>query len=267
MTLLTDCIPIVKRPLLLAIVLLSACSRTSPSETPGSQEQSTPSSQLPSDRSNQPGTTQGNQAATKPLLPASQALAADLTAADKLQSTYQALKHQFEPKPGRNPDSSFVGIQGMREALRNHPGEGHGNLKKFMAWAKTGAWGQFAHRYHHYDWWMFPIDRHSAGQGWKYTVYQQDIEALKADAAWLRDYRLGAILLMQSWGWDVAQQKPYANLAPGQQWRHWDVRLGKLGHSLILFEQWDLYASLQAYVDQLTRSGIKLEAWVLGYFP
>ena len=46
---------------------------------------------------------------------------------------------------------------------------------------------------------MFPIDR-SSNQGLKYTVFKDDIQQLKSDIDWLKEYRLGAILLMQSWG-------------------------------------------------------------------
>src|SRR5690606_19379020 len=140
-----------------------------------------------------------------------------------------------------------------------------GDLTKFKNWAQTGEWRNF-HNYH-YDWWMFPIDRASSGRGMQYTVYQHDIQQLKADPAWLQDYRLGAILEMQAWGWDVANKKMYPALALDQKWQYWDVRLGKLGHSLILFEQWDLYASVEAYVQHLTKSGVKLTDWVLKYFP
>ncbi len=173
----------------------------------------------------------------------------------------------LQPQPGRNADPSFVGIQGMKAALRSMPGSGHGNLTKFKAWAAAGQWHQFGPSHHHYDWWMFPTDRKTAGQGMKYTVHKQDIEELKKDATWLQDYRAGAILLMQSWGWDVHNQRPYAHPAAAQRWRHHDVRLGKLANSLILFGQQDLYHSLRAYADHLQAQDVTLQAWVLQYFP
>lgn len=210
--------------------------------------------------------TQQPQKNTTTTLSQSLDLATNLQAAASLEASYQTLAQKFPGNPETNNDPSFVGMQGMKEALRNKPGNSHGNLKKFIAWAEARAWEQFEPNHHHYDWWMFPIDRASQGQGLRYTVYQQDIAALKGDTAWLKDYRLGAILLLQSWGWDVANGQYYPNPAPGQQWRDWDVRLGKLANSLILFGQWDLYASLKGYVVALTKQGIKLQPWVLNYF-
>jgi hypothetical protein len=201
---------------------------------------------------------------TKTLFQASEQIANNLTAAQNLQNKYQSLKNQVSTHPGNNQDPAFAGIQGMKDALRSQPAAS-GDLNKFKRWAQAGEWKNF-HTYH-YDWWMFPIDRSSSGQGMRYTVYQDDIQQLKADSAWLKDYRLGAVLLMQSWGWDVANRKMYTALSPDQKWQNWDVRLGKLGHSLILFEQWDLYAGVEAYVQYLTQSGVKLDKWVLKYFP
>jgi len=72
---------------------------------------------------------------------------------------------------------------------------------------------------------------------------------------------------MQAWGWDVKNCQCYSNPSQGQKWNNWDVRLGKMANSLILFEQWDLYASLEAYVKFLRNESISLQDWVLKYFP
>jgi hypothetical protein len=200
------------------------------------------------------------------LFQEAQVIAADLDAPRKLIYKYHNLTARVGVTPGNNLNSTFIGIKGIKNALRNRPAAGDGDLNKFIKWAKTGNWEQFGPNYHHYDWWMFPIDRTSS-QGLKYTVYQNDIQQLQSDLAWLKDYRLGAILLIQSWGWDVKNKKVYSNPAPGQSWRNWDVRLGKLANSLILFEQWDLYDSLKDYVNSLIQSGVKIEQWVLKYFP
>ena len=197
----------------------------------------------------------------------SQALADDLTKAPTLQATYQALYNKTQCPEGANNDAAFVKIQGMKDALRNMAGDIHGNLTKFKAWAEAGSWAQFGPRHNHYDWWMFPIDRATDQKKLAYSVYRQDIADLKADTAWLQDYRLGAILLMQAWGWDVKNQQRYDHPAPGQQWNNWPVRLGKMANSLILFEQWDLYASLAAYVILLRSEGVIFEDWILAYFP
>jgi hypothetical protein len=251
----------------LMIVLLAGCSACKPL-TSNHQTQSESSSEQ--NDSNQTGSGQRDQGDqlkdSSFILQVSQDLANDVNSATKLQENYQALKKKFAGKAGNNSDSSFVGMQGIKDALRKRNMPGEGDLSKFIAWAQAGDWKQFGPSYHHYDWWMFPIDRSSSGQGLKFTIYAQDIQALKSDLAFLRDYRLGAILLIQSWGWDVKNKRSYAHPSPEQKWRNWDVRLGKLAHSLILFEQWDLYDSLKAYVKQLTENNIQLESWVQRYF-
>ncbi len=223
----------------------------------------------PSARQHEPLNSSGSDSSPAPtdnktLFQASQQVANNLSAAQNLQNKYQPLKNQIGTHLGNNQDPTFAGIEDMKEALRSQPAS-YGDLTKFKRWAQAGEWKEFHHA--HYDWWMFPLDRSSSGQGMRYTVYQNDIQQLKADPAWLKDYRLGAVLLMQSWGWDVANRKMYTALAPDQKWQNWDVRLGKLAHSLILFEQWDLYAGVEAYVQYLTQSGVKLDQWVLEYFP
>jgi len=208
---------------------------------------------------------QGKLTFNQLLLKASQEMAADLSASSKLVSNYQNLQSKITVQQGNNLNASFVGIEAMKKALRNQDGAGNGNLNKFINWAQAGTWEQFGPNYHHYDWWMFPIDKSSQGYGFQYTVYQDDIQQLKEDRDWLKDYRLGAILLMQSWGWDVKNKKKYEVTMPGQQWRNWDVRLGKLIHSLILFQQWDLYDSLKQYVTYLNQSGVTLQNWIFNY--
>jgi hypothetical protein len=240
--------------IILLLVGCRQCNRISDPSNEATGKTGQPSPQ-PSIKSNQA------------LFQESQALAADLSKAKSLQTTYQNLKAQVGIQAGKNAHPTFVGIQGMKDSLRKRNSAGDGDLNKFIAWAQAGDWEQFGPNFHHYDWWMFPIDRSSSGQGWQFTVYHEDIQALKADQAFLKDYRLGAILLIQSWGWDVKNKCSYAHPGQGQKWRNWDVRLGKLAHSLILFEQWDLYDSLEAYVKQLTQSNVQLESWVLSYFP
>ncbi len=200
------------------------------------------------------------------LLSKSEELASDLEAAAKLQPHYQKLTDKIDCKAGNSTDPTFVGIEGMKKALKNEPSGG--NLTLFKKWAKEGTWEKF-HSYH-YDWWMFPIySRPTYGYGLKYTVCQQDIEELKKDKDWLKDYRLGAILLMQSWGWDVENRCFYQQPGKGQKWTDYQVRLGKLATSLILFKQWDLYQSLEEMVIYLrdNRGFVKGDYYVKSSFP
>ncbi len=178
---------------------------------------------------------------------------------------HKILQKKISVKLKNNSAPIFVGIQGMKDALRNKEGIGNGNLEKFIQWANAKTWGQFGPNHHHYDWWMFPIDRTSYGQGAKYTVYKKDIDELKKDLKFLKDYRLGAMLLIQSWGWNLKHNRLYPQPGPEQHWRNWGVRLGKLAHSLILFEQWDIYDTLRAYFKKLIEKGTKFEDWIYGY--
>jgi len=97
-------------------------------------------------------------------------MADNLQVAMEFQDTYQVLFDNTACAAGNNTDHDFVGIQGMKDALRNMTGSRNGNLTKFKVWAEAGTWEQFGHSCNHYDWWMFPIDR-KISQGLKYSVY------------------------------------------------------------------------------------------------
>ncbi len=80
------------------------------------------------------------------LLSKSEELASDLEAAAKLQLHYQKLADKIECKAGNNADLTFVGIEGMKKALRNEPSGG--NLTLFKKWTKEVTWEKF-HDYHY----------------------------------------------------------------------------------------------------------------------
>jgi len=197
------------------LFIFSACKSFAPSSTTTNPPKDTSQASLNSSQSSKnmlktsphpsqsPKNTPPTSTNTAKLLVESPNLANNLQeSAKRLQTTHQALYNHTSPT-GRNTDATFMDIQSMKDALRNRPGKGEGDLSKFKAWAKAGTWEQLRPGYHHHDWWMFPIDRTSVGQGGKYTVYWQGIADLKADQDWLRGYRLGAILLMQARGWNV----------------------------------------------------------------
>lgn len=79
----------------------------------------------------------------------------------------------------RNTGHDSAGLDGVKAWQREQ-------LDKFERWAAKGDWGRFHGS--HYDWWMFPIDRDSGGQGAKWTVYAGDVEELKRDPDFVRDY-------------------------------------------------------------------------------
>lgn len=135
-------------------------------------------------------------------------------------------------------------------------------LESFEKWAKNGQWEMFHHQHSHYDWWMFPINRSSAGQGTKYTVHKAEIETLKNDPEFMRDYLRGAELVAKSWGWDIKAGAPVAMPMPAQHWEDWPVRLGKMADSLRLFGQENYRHNMKSFA--LQRLNVhSLEPWVL----
>lgn len=133
-------------------------------------------------------------------------------------------------------------------------------LAIFEIWAQNNNWEKFAKA--HYDWWMFPINRGSQGQGATYQVSSEEVAQLKADPVFMSKYRRGVELVVQSWGWDLTQKKLIAPSKPGQQWTGYGVRLGKIADSLILFGEKDLYRNVQLFYQNVCKPRGGLEAWV-----
>ena len=145
-----------------------------------------------------------------------------------------------------NTSPQFVGIAALKA-------KHHRQLEQFEAWVRRGDW-QAIHAAH-YDWWMFPIDESSAGQGLAYTVYEGDIVELKKDPAFMRDLLRGAELVAASWGWDLQAAVTIAAPAPDQRWQHWPVRLYKAAKSLLLFGCTGQFDSLKRYAQNLMKQG------------
>ena len=154
----------------------------------------------------------------------------------------------------RNTWRQFVGIPQMKRSLKEMGGKPYGNIQKFKEWALEGEWEEFGE--HHYDWWMFPINRRSSSHGWKYTVYESDIQELKQDSEYMADYILGAKLLIKSWGWNPEENDFYPRPGEKQEWKNNDVRLKKLSLSLKLFGQYDLFEKLKKYTTYLIKNNM-----------
>ena len=150
----------------------------------------------------------------------------------------------------------FAGIHALKQKQSE-------SLQKLQAFAKKGEWQHLQTHTTHpdsgFDWWMFPIDRPSSGYGEQYQVSRQDVEMLKRDAEFMKNYRTGVILVAKSWGWDVQT----GQLQPGHgcRWIDYQVRLGKMLDSLKLFGQYELHRNLVRCIDaQGIRSSLK--AWI-----
>ncbi|CRX37616.1 hypothetical protein [Estrella lausannensis] len=155
--------------------------------------------------------------------------------------------------------TGFVGTEELKRKQKSH-------LMKLEALAAKGEWQHLrehtAHRDSGFDWWMFPTDRSSAGQGDKYQLGKEDIAKLKADPEFMESYRNGVRLVLLSWGWDSSYDTSVQNSK--QRWTNYQVRLGKMAHSLFLFEEKALLQSIQKFCDE---RGITphLEPWIRKY--
>eukprot|EP00933_Yihiella_yeosuensis_P048313 TRINITY_DN4441_c0_g6_i1.p1 TRINITY_DN4441_c0_g6~~TRINITY_DN4441_c0_g6_i1.p1 ORF type:complete len:239 (+),score=56.93 TRINITY_DN4441_c0_g6_i1:44-760(+) len=120
-------------------------------------------------------------------------------------------------------------------------------LQQLQNYKQEDRWDRI-HRAH-YDWWMFPIDDGSKAD---FNVYnEEDVDALKSNEEWLANYHEGVALVAEAWGWDVAASQRIEQLATGQAYSGWDVRLAKMCRSLYLFEQKPLLDSMQAFAREV----------------
>ena len=148
-----------------------------------------------------------------------------------------------------NVDPKFVGLEVLKQKHAK-------TLAEFRAWAEAGDWASF-HR-SHYDWWMFPIDEPS-GFGFACTVFEKEIEELGEDKQYLGDLQEGALLLGQSWGWDLMKRAPVPHPGPNQRWQNWPIRLYKATKCMQLFKMDEAYGSLRQYGRGLLAQGISFE--------
>ncbi len=152
--------------------------------------------------------------------------------------------------------SQFIGIEGLKRQQREH-------LNRLQTLAQRGEWQHLQTHTTHpdsgFDWWMFPIDRPSAGYGNYYQVSLQDVVRLKQDPEFMRNYREGVVLVAKSWGWDLENRQDLTSNI--QRWTDYQVRLGKMLHSLQLFDQFDLRGSLIYFIDH-ANIRLTLDNWI-----
>lgn len=156
----------------------------------------------------------------------------------------------------RENESGFVGHDALKKKMKNH-------LVKLQKLAEADQWMHLqthtSHQDSGFDWWMFPVDRPSQGQGTKYMVNQKDVEELLSDDEFVKAYRQGVILVAKSWGFDLENKLDVTS--NHQKWVGYQVRLGKMLHSLKLFNQKDLFDNLVYFIEEKNiKSG--LEQWI-----
>lgn len=144
-----------------------------------------------------------------------------------------------------NTDSAFVGYDKLKARHAKQ-------IADFENWAANGDWETFHDS--HYDWWAFPIDLPSS-YGLAYSVFDGDIANLKTDAEFMKRLRRGIELLSHSWGWDLDQAAPLAQITHGQSWHNWPVRLFKAALAAKLFGLDAEFHSLRTYARDLMAKG------------
>jgi hypothetical protein len=147
----------------------------------------------------------------------------------------------------------FVGTSRLKKKLIDH-------LAKLESLAQKGQWEHLQTHTSHpdsaFDWWMFPSDQASRGQGKRYTVNSSDILRLTSDPEFMHAYRKGVCLVAKSWGWDLEHKR---NVTTNTQcWTGYTIRLEKMLYSLRLFGQNDLRKTLSQFV---TERNIPLNSW------
>eukprot|EP00771_Trimastix_marina_P000881 gnl/Trimastix_PCT/1915.p1 GENE.gnl/Trimastix_PCT/1915~~gnl/Trimastix_PCT/1915.p1 ORF type:complete len:220 (+),score=24.04 gnl/Trimastix_PCT/1915:83-742(+) len=149
--------------------------------------------------------------------------------------------------PTKNQHKEFCGIPTLKANMANQH-------RQFSQWAAHKRWSHF--HSNHYDWWTYPISLRSSF-GLKYSVFQEEVDELKTDPLYMQQYRECVQLGCLAWGWDLANDRPVA--APGSQQHYtgWDVRLRKMGLSLSLFGQEDLFDKVQRMVQYWHKRGTR----------
>lgn len=122
-------------------------------------------------------------------------------------------------------------------------------VEAFRKAAQEGRWERFDHRNSHYDWWAFPITRMSSYND-LFSVTPDDIELLKKDLEFMKRFREGVKLVVNSWGWDLDKDGPIIDKKATQTWIGYEVRLGKMADSLNLFGEKELLHRLQNFARQ-----------------
>lgn len=151
----------------------------------------------------------------------------------------------------RNTDPAWVGVNEMIRLQQE-------TYDRFLRWTTESAWHEF-HRAH-YDWWAYPIDRKSQ-HGFKYTVYADEIAALRATPAYVNILKELARLQLLAYGWSLIDAKSAADREQGQRFSG-DTRVARLekcARSLQLFGLCDQFRSVQTFAQLLISKGVSMQ--------
>jgi hypothetical protein len=130
----------------------------------------------------------------------------DPTPGDSITGEMGMMDRFKKPKPkqyvAKTNNTPFGGIDSLVSEQANQ-------TRKFKTWADSRNWAEFHKQ--HFDWWTFPIDRGSAGYGFKYDISGKPLEDLKNNPEYLESLRTAAGLYLQSMAWDIKKHDWIAN--------------------------------------------------------
>lgn len=152
----------------------------------------------------------------------------------------------------RNTYPEWVGIDEMVRLQRE-------TFDRFLRWTTESAWHKF-HRAH-YDWWAFPINRRS-NYGFTYTVFEEEIERLKATPAYVDVLLELARFQMGAYGWDLIGAGSMGDYREPDQRFTGETRVARLekcARSLQLFGLCDAFQSVQAFANLLISKGVDMQ--------
>lgn len=133
-------------------------------------------------------------------------------------------------------------------------------VEKFETWAAANNWKEFHKQ--HFDWWTFPIDRGSAGYGFKYDIRGNPLEELKQKPDYLKSLRRAAELYMKSMAWDLNKHdwmdKPNFDAGQDPTNNINGARLFKIGRSLQIHRLDDEFQSTREMVHSLRTAGFSV---------
>lgn len=148
----------------------------------------------------------------------------------------------------------FVGTDALKLKQQKH-------LEKLKILAQQGRWDCLQKHTLEpdsgFDWWMFPTNWESSSYKKAYQLDDKSLRILEKDPEFMQSFKDGVSLVAKSWGWDIYNKAPFND--PDLKWVGYNIRLEKMIHSLYLFQEQELLASLKLFISS---NKIELGKWV-----
>ena len=131
-------------------------------------------------------------------------------------------------------------------------------LAKHRQLADSGQWRKIHND--HYDWWMFPIDRGSAGFGEKYNIAGKPLKRLKRNRRFLKNVAEAIKINALALAWDIETSKYIEDInwdAGQDPWLAYPTRIWKMTRSAQILGLKKEFESLLLMQQSLADGGIK----------